>query len=547
MGYVVRMPKLGMTMETGEIVEWVVDEGEPFDEGDVILLVESEKTTNDIHAQEAGVILARYVDSLEPVEPGTPVAYVGQEDEDAPAVSDLERAGQTAESDESTAETERDRGTNGEGADARGKVSPRARSYARTHGVSADAFQQIDGSGPGGAVIEQDVVDHAASATAASTSAPGLDVVGDSTGRDIYEEVEQTGVRKTIARQMTASARDVPQVTLNRRVSVAALEQIKNRLATDVDTEVSVIDFVIAVVADALGDHPRFNAIYDDGHKIAGNVNVGIAVDTEAGLITPVLKGADRRTLQELSDERRRLVQLAQDREFTADDLEHGTFTITNLGHFEIDSFDPILNPPEVGILGVGSITEASDEREIGLSLTFDHRAVDGADAARFLDSIADGLTHPLRLLSLGSDLGVRQSAVGGTKDRVVSADSSGEMAATVTTRGFEWRADEPEEKGGSNSAPTPVEQFLGSLSSCLAITIRHIAERRGVSLNDVHVTVSGEPDSGSLERLDVDVTVENNEDDEGVQRVVETAKRACFVSQAIDGDVETSMSISQR
>jgi pyruvate dehydrogenase E2 component (dihydrolipoamide acetyltransferase) len=158
------------------------------------------------------------------------------------------------------------------------------------------------------------------------------------------------------------------------------------------------------------------------------------------------------------------------------DDLSDGTFTVTNLGHFGVESFDPLLNPPEVGILGVCGIRtgydpEADEPREeLGLSLTFDHRAIDGADAARFLETLVDALEHPLRLLSFGRDTSGTSSQAGPfleTSDgpeghRIATTRSSGGMQATVRSREFEWAVDEPEAQGGEDTAPNPVEQFVG-------------------------------------------------------------------------------------
>lgn len=567
MGYVVRMPQLGMTMEEGVVVDWPVPEGDEFEEGDVIAVVESEKTTNDVEAREDGVIVERFVDLDEPVGPGDPVAYVGEPGEDVPddvrAEVDEGASGGTAEPTEEAEPSEAPTGSapsdGGGGAVQVAKVSPRARAYARDNDLPVDALAELDGSGPDGAVVEADVIEAEAAGalTAGGGSAGEAEPVetpvpsGAGEGRAIYEEREGSQIRKTIARRMTQSAREIPQVTLNRRVPMEATLDLRERLAEDRDVELSITDFLLAACAEALAEYPAFNAIYEDGaHKIAGNVNLGVAVDVEGGLVAPVIQGAGRMDITELNEARSRLVGRTLSGEYTGEDLANGTFTVSNLGHFDVDSFDPLVNPPQVAILGVGGIRPEYDAEagepvpHIGLSLTFDHRAVDGADGARFLDAIADALKHPLRLVDLGGT-GFREVPGGAAGDRRANARSAGGMSATVGARRWEWAVDEPEERGGTDAAPTPVEQFLGSLSSCLTLMINNVADRRDVPIEHVDVSVDASPDEGHIERIEIDVAVSSPADASDVERVVETADRACYVSGVIGEDVEKTVSVS--
>lgn len=570
MGYVVRMPQLGMTMEEGVVIEWSVGEGEPFDEGDVIAVVESEKTTNDIEAREDGLLLDRFVELEEPVGPGDPIAYVGQEGEEVP--SDIEGE---AEDTEETTEASTADGTGSDAAvepavtQAAGsedvKRSPRARAYARENDIEEARLAELSGSGPEGAVVEADVVAVADELTGVAAlpdrelgAAEPEPVVGASPsvdGRGVYETRGESGLRRTIANRMTESAK-APQVTLNQRVQVDALLNIKERLEEDEELELSVTDFLLAAVTRALEKHPEFNGIYEDGtHKLAKHINIGVAIDKEDGLVTPVIKGAGQRTTTELRAERQRLVSLAQSGEYTMEDLSDGTFTITNLGHFGVESFDPILNPPEVAILGVNTIQSRYDPdadetvREIGLSLTFDHRAIDGADGARFLETLDDMLTHPLRLVTLGrsqeSNEPFLETGDGPDGDRIATAESDGSMQAAVQSRRFEWRADEPEEQGGDDTAPSPVEQFIGSLSSCLTLMIGHMAERRDVEIDEVSVTAQASPAEGRIDHIDVDVRVVSSASRDDVESVIEMAERACYVNQVIDDDIDREIDVT--
>lgn len=574
MAYVVRMPQLGMNMESGSVVEWAVEEGEPTSEGELLAVVESEKTTNDVETREDGLLQETFVELGEEVPPGYPVAFVGEEGDEVPeAVRDELSDGESdSEPDEESTDAPADSGVSGPTQDVTGaqssetavtgekadRISPRARSYADEHAVSLEG---IAGTGPEGAVVEQDVIDAASADAAPGTTAPVGSATSDvvrANGRRIHEERALTGMRGAIASRMTRSAQQAPQVTLNRRVPVDALLDIKSRLADDRDVDLSLTDFVIAAVVDAVGEYPEFNAIYeDDTLKLANNVNVGVAVDIDDGLITPVIKGAEQRTLEGINAERSRLVSRALEGTYTNDDLSSGTFTITNLGHFDIDSFDPILNPPEVAILGVNNITTERDpetgdiQQKLGLSLTFDHRAVDGADAARFVDALADALAHPLRLVSLGGDQSstgtFRESEGPLTDGRTAQASSDGGMTASVRSRRFEWVADEPESVGGTDSAPNPVEQFLGSLSSCLTLMIGNMADRRNVPIDSIDVTVDASPDDGRIESLDTTVELASSADLETLDHLVEVSERACFVNQVVSDDIERSVSVSRR
>jgi len=564
MGYVVRMPQLGMTMESGVVVEWPVGEDTEFESGDVIAVVESEKTTNDVEAREAGVVVERFVDLEEPVGPGDPIAYVGEPGASVPDEVREELAGEAEatggdgeDAAETTSEATASAPPSGDGA-SRGdaKVSPRARAYASEAGIPVESLGALAGSGPEGAVVEADVVEAEASGAlssggAAAGATAGIGAATTSAGRAIYEEREGTRLRQTIARRMTASAREIPQVTLNRSVPIEVTLRTREQLLEDRGLKLSITDFLLAACAEALAEYPAFNAIYEDGvHKLAGSVNVGVAIDVGGGLVSPVLHGVDRMSIAEVNAARSDLVERTIAGEYTGDDLADGTFTVSNLGHFDVDSFDPLLNPPEVAILGVGGIRHQLDadgegsSRHIGLSLTFDHRAVDGADGARFLDAVADALAHPLRLVDVGTG-GFRE--VPGSSDvlRQASARSSGGMSATVGARRWEWSVDEPEDVGGTDSAPNPVEQFLGSLSACLTLMINNIAERREVPIERVSVSADASPEEGHIETIDVDVEVVSSADESDVERVVKTADRACYVSGVISDDVEKTVTVT--
>jgi pyruvate dehydrogenase E2 component (dihydrolipoamide acetyltransferase) len=197
---------------------------------------------------------------------------------------------------------------------------------------------------------------------------------------------------------MSESAQNAAHVTLKRSFDTSELSNVRAAASAE-GIDLSFTDLIVRAVGAGLAAHPEFNALYEDEtHKIVEEVNIGVAVDVEDGLLTPVVPTVASRSVESVAEVRGELTERALSGEFSMDDLSGGTFTITNLGMFGIDSFDPIINPPEVGILGVGRIR---DDGTMTLSLSFDHRVVNGADAARFLDTIVTHLTDPVALLDL--------------------------------------------------------------------------------------------------------------------------------------------------
>ncbi|MEF8840648.1 MAG: 2-oxo acid dehydrogenase subunit E2 [Haloarculaceae archaeon] len=293
-------------------------------------------------------------------------------------------------------------------------LPPSARRLARELGVDPGS---IDGTGAGGRVTESDIGRAAGVAAPAPDgrrpgSAPGErarpgGIAGPSPrdpsrfGVTVLEERELSGVRRTVAERMSRSAREAPQVTLDREVAVERAFQTVEELSTatgndagdGVDgVDVGFVDLLVGAAVRALERHPEFNAWYEgETLRLIEEVNVAVAVDAGTGLLTPVVREAGRRTLGGIARERRRLTGAVLEGRHGMDDLQGGTFTVSNLGPLGVDSFDPILDPPQVAILGVGRVGEG----RCTLSLTFDHRVVDGADAARFLDTLAEGLESP--------------------------------------------------------------------------------------------------------------------------------------------------------
>ncbi|MFO7926780.1 2-oxo acid dehydrogenase subunit E2 [Natronomonas sp.] len=318
--------------------------------------------------------------------------------EDYVAVRDADAGSEANESDDTT----------------RVFATPSTRRLARNLGVSID---EIAGSGIDERITESDVraaageIDRAPDRSAEPARTDAAESEGkrrrdpDDFGVTVEEERSLSPMRRTIAERMARSAREAPHVTNKREITVDRALEATDSLSEELGPTIGFTDVLIAAVTRALAAHPEFNAWYEgERMRFIAERNVAIAVDTDAGLVTPVIRSAGDRSLRSVASERRRLTDLVLNSEYTMNALQGGTFTITNLGMFGVDSFDPIINPPQVAILGVGRIREGDDGRTCVLSLSFDHRAVDGADAARFLDTIAEGIESPVVLRTAGAE-----------------------------------------------------------------------------------------------------------------------------------------------
>jgi pyruvate dehydrogenase E2 component (dihydrolipoamide acetyltransferase) len=339
----------------------------------------------------------------------------------------------------------------------------------------------------------------------------------------------------TISERLSKSYREAVHVTLNRSLETDGLNTVL-AAANAASIDVSINDLLIKAVGVALAEHPAMNAIYQDGtHELIKEVNIGVAVDVEAGLVTPVVPDVENKTVENVNKTRSDLTNRALSGDYTAEVLSGGTFTISNLGMFGIDDFDPIINPPEVAILGVGRIR---DDGTMTVSLSFDHRVVNGADAARFLDTVVDTLTDVTALERMFStDL-----ALDGTlSDRTIRVETASGLAGRYRTAYGDVSFDEPEDIGGDGSAPSPVDHLLGALGSCLSLSVRQMAERDGVDIGEIRCDVIGSPEQGPLESVVTELELETEADADSIDTVIAKAKRACYVARSLSDDLSVS------
>jgi pyruvate dehydrogenase E2 component (dihydrolipoamide acetyltransferase) len=389
------MPMLGMNQDTGKVLKWLRSEGDAVAKGDALLEIETDKVTVEIEAPAAGTLSGISAAEGEDVPVGRAIAVV-LADGEAPSANDAAaaapaRAAAAAPVAAAPAPAAAPRPSR------RPLASPKARRLAEEHGVR---IEEIEGSGPNGAVVAADVQRHApAEGLSAPAPAPATAAASFEVG----------SVWRVMAERTQRAWQEVPHFFLVREVDATRLEGWRASVRRRAGSErVTHTDLLVRLVGSALREHPRVNATWRDGTIVANDdVNVGLAVAADEGLVVPVIAGADRLELAEIATRRAELVAAARERRLKPRDVQGGTFTISNLGMFGVDAFMAIVNAPQAAILSVGRIAQRAvvvdgavvARPTLVLGLSFDHRVVDGAAGARFLDTLAALVEEPAGLV----------------------------------------------------------------------------------------------------------------------------------------------------
>jgi len=409
------MSKLSPTMEEGRVLKWVKQEGEPVESGDVVVEVETDKATMEVEAMGSGVLRKILIEEGATVPTGTTLGVVAAQDEDISAI--LEESGSAepavapaaapqapapGEPSAPAEPAEPAAAPSPAGDGGRIKASPLARRLADDRGVR---LEDLRGSGPGGRIIKRDVEAAARGGAPPAVAAPEIDY-------DIpYERVELSQLRKAIARNLIQSLGPIPHFFLTREIDMGEVLRLRGQLneaLAESGGKIGVNDIILKTAAQALLEHPDVNVSFAGDHiRRFTRVDIGIAVAVPDGLITPVLRDAAAKGLRQISGESRDLIARARERKLTPEDYQGATFTISNLGMYDIDEFTAVINPPAATILAVGAIREkpvavdgAVEIRpRMRVTLSCDHRAVDGAMGAEFLATFAEMLENPLRLV----------------------------------------------------------------------------------------------------------------------------------------------------
>lgn len=371
------MPKLGMAMTEGTVVKWLKPDGARVEKGERIAVVMSKKITYEVEAPASGIL--RHAAAEKEVKAvGEVIGYIAEPGEVIPELEKVPAAPPVTEAPAPSAKEI--------------LATPAAKRLAKEHGVD---LSQVTGTGPGGRITEKDVM-----AFIEARKAPPPPP------RPPAKVIPFIGMRQAIAERMTQSLQTMAQVTITTEIDATELVRMREQLKGEFD--LTYTDLVVKAAAIALKKHPLLNStLIGEEIHLLDEIHIGVAVALESGLIVPVVRDADKKSLKEIAAETRRLAEGARAGTLTVDEVTGSTFTVTNLGMYGVDTFTPIINPPEVAILGVGRIVEkpACCQGQIVprammyLSLTFDHRIVDGAPAAEFLRTVKELLEKPYRLL----------------------------------------------------------------------------------------------------------------------------------------------------
>lgn len=432
----VYMEALSPTMEEGRLVTWLKNEGDEIKEGDVLAEVETDKATMELVARGSGVLRQRMLGEGETANVGTVIAVIAGADEDisgvaggAPAPKAPAAAPAKAEAEEAREEKAEEpkaapAPAGGEEAQpardgGRVKASPLARRLASEAGVEISSLQ---GSGPGGRIVKRDIEEavqggaRRPAAEAPVEEAPEAPQAAAPAAAPVagaaYREVPLTQMRKTIAKRLTQSIGPVPHFFLTVEVDMGeamALRKRINERFADQGVKVSPNDLIIKAVAAALRKHPWVNASWTgESIRLYDVVHVGVAVAVEEGLITPVVRDADRKGVAEISQEVKELAGRAREKKLKPEEYTGSTFSISNLGMFGIEQFTAVINPPEAAILAVGAVEdkvvvvngEMTVRPRMHVTLSCDHRVIDGATGAQFLQTLKRYLEDPMMMIA---------------------------------------------------------------------------------------------------------------------------------------------------
>lgn len=385
MTYNVNLESLaGEYVKSATLVKWHKKEGDTVKKGEPLVTVETAKLTIDIPVPESGIILKVFFKDGDDVDINDTIAIIGELNE-----SISNHVKQEKSKEEITREEVSTQGIENES--KRVFASPIAKKIAKEYNI--DLKEIKNGSGPRGVITKEDVLQFQKDRSSCRGEEPEKLESG-------YRIIKITGRREAIKNKMSSSYQNIPHVTLMLDVEIDILKQIRGNINNKEEKgKLSLTDFIIYLTAKALKIHPMLNAHFENNEiKIFDDVNLGVAVDLEEGLLVPVIRKCNEKSIYNISIELKQLVEKSKQNKLVPSEVTNGTFTITNLGMAGIKYFTPIINEPEVAILGVGK-TERLDKEVLPLSLSFDHRVIDGAPAAKFLNDLKEIIENPYTLL----------------------------------------------------------------------------------------------------------------------------------------------------
>ncbi|MCL7872225.1 dihydrolipoamide acetyltransferase family protein [Bacillus altitudinis] len=433
------MPKLSSTMEIGTLLQWFKEEGDSVEIGEPLFEIMTDKINIEVEAYDDGVFLKKYYEADDQIPVNAVIGYIGEANEQVPSEPPAQSDEVSSEDSGTSSPSETSVSTEVEPTvGEKVRATPAARKTAKDHQV---AIQEVSGTGPKGRIQKRDVeaalhtneegqrVSPLAGKVAAREGIDLANVVGSGVhGKIMKSDVtaagaqkaeaapvrtqKLAGMRKVIADRMSQSAFTAPHVTLTSEIDMTKAKEVRKQLLPAIEKEtgyrLSFTEIIIHAVSSVLTRHPQINMTFEQNElHFHEDVHIGLAVAVKDGLMVPVISHANQKGLKQLTKEAKEIGRNARDQKLLPDQLKGSTFTISNLGMYAIDTFTPIINQPEVAILGVGRIQEKpvviDGEIQVrpmmGVSLSFDHRVVDGAPAAAFLTDLKKVLEQPFELL----------------------------------------------------------------------------------------------------------------------------------------------------
>jgi pyruvate dehydrogenase E2 component (dihydrolipoamide acetyltransferase) len=417
MAETINMPKLGFDMAEGTLVRWVKQVGENINKGDVLAEIETDKATVEVESSASGVVLQHIVDQGSVVPVNAPIAVVGAEGEKVEEAPKAEGAKPKAEEQKAEPQAEEKPAAPAQPTPAPVqqsappvdsgpvKASPLAKKIARDNNVD---LASVQGTGPGGRVVRKDVEAALSGGQPSAAKRPAAPTVVPVSAED--EAIPLTRLRQAIARRMVESTTTVPHFYVTHEYGMDALMAMRKQANEFLpeNEKLSVNDFIIKAVALTLREFPNLNSSFAGDKAIRhGAINIGIAVAVEGGLLTVVNRHTDQLPLRQISMDVKRMVAGAREGKVRPDDIEGSTFSISNMGMYDVENFLAIINPPEAGILAVGSARQVPVVENgqikpgwrMKATISVDHRVSDGAEAARFMQKLAEFLENPVRML----------------------------------------------------------------------------------------------------------------------------------------------------
>lgn len=436
MAEIVTMPKLGFDMKEGTLVRWIKNEGEGVTKGDVLAEIETDKATVEVESTFSGVLFSQLVETDAIVPIGNPIAVIAEEGEKVDLESLLGKKPEakslkTESKEEKEEESTQDKSfvTNEEDDGERIKASPIAKKMASENKIN---LVNVEGSGPGGRIIKKDI--EAVLDSKQKDITPIVDMKPEAAKEKLVEEKLESGnplpsaiwlsdelkreenrkplnkLRQAISRRMVDSKQNIPHFYVTKSIDIEPLMSVYKQVNETLPAhqKISINDYVIKATALTLHEFPNLNASISEYELVQhGNVNIGVAVAVEGGLLTIVVKDADVKPLRVISQEVKEMAARVRSGKVKSEDVEGSTFSISNLGMFDVENFAAIINPPESAILAVSSARKEAvvigDEIKISwrmkVTLSADHRATDGVEAAEFMKALAFQLEKPMRLL----------------------------------------------------------------------------------------------------------------------------------------------------